>query len=319
MTLRDDVVAQCDELFRLIRRVLSVHSALSSATAMVLVMGLPGCDEATGDSAADTQQTEVAADTLIASDAGADTEDLEAQCQCVELTESDAPDLTPSEVTLPDESSPTDVSLQDASEDITVPEVLLDISDLEVIPDSLVEIPDVPPADETDVQVPKECFTDEDCPEGQTCQGENVCPEGAFCILPDQPGQCKQVLKECFEDIDCPDGQTCVGAGTGCPPGMFCILPVEPTPGVCLETQECYSNEDCPEGQTCIGASVCPEGAYCILPDQPGYCLDLSLLSRNDGPASSVDGVPAVQDTWHDVLAAAMKDFGNEEGERGKS
>lgn len=38
------------------------------------------------------------------------------------------------------------------------------------------------------------CWEDEDCGRGQTCVGEQICPCGARCLRPDEPGTCQFVL-----------------------------------------------------------------------------------------------------------------------------
>ncbi|MCB9636759.1 MAG: hypothetical protein H6721_32000 [Sandaracinus sp.] len=35
-----------------------------------------------------------------------------------------------------------------------------------------------------------QCWEDSDCARGQTCTGENICPCGARCLVPDAPGTC---------------------------------------------------------------------------------------------------------------------------------
>jgi hypothetical protein len=34
------------------------------------------------------------------------------------------------------------------------------------------------------------CWADDECPAGQTCQGEQICPCGVRCLVPDSPGTC---------------------------------------------------------------------------------------------------------------------------------
>ena len=143
--------------------------------------------------------------------------------------------------------------------------------------------PDLPP--------PGECWTDEDCSEGQTCEGAITCPEGAVCILPASPGTCEPGPEsECWTDKDCNVGEICEGAVT-CPEGAFCILPA--SPGTCAPRPgaDCWTDEDCRKDETCEGAHPCPEGMFCILPATPGTCEPAS-----SGTTSSASDVTSPAD-----------------------
>jgi hypothetical protein len=120
----------------------------------------------------------------------------------------------------------------------------------------------------------KNCWSNKDCGPKMECQGMRSCPEGAFCILPPNPGKCVPMAKDCYTNKDCLAGEHCLGAIGHCPDGAYCILP--PNPGKCQSNAECASDNDCASGQTCkifdqgdTATGKCPEGAYCILPPSP--------------------------------------------------
>jgi hypothetical protein len=105
------------------------------------------------------------------------------------------------------------------------------------------------------------CWDDSQCGAGETCEGENICPCGAACLVADSPGTCKGPASCCDADNDCAEGEACTSS-----PGFD---------GTCQEGPEsgCWNDLDCPgEGAQCLGERVCPCGALCILPDAPGTC-----------------------------------------------
>ena len=42
-----------------------------------------------------------------------------------------------------------------------------------------------------------QCWSAQDCSKGQPCEGADVCPCGAMCLLPDKPGSCKPPATTC--------------------------------------------------------------------------------------------------------------------------
>ncbi len=120
--------------------------------------------------------------------------------------------------------------------------------------------------------IDSECVTDEQCPEGQTCQSLPTLDDGPlvrYCI----PLGIRQEGEDCHrppggKESACGPGLVCGGRESwcgrpcqgegvaGCPDGFFCA-DVRPQP-VCLPTCEARG---CPEGQQCVlykeGVSRC--------------------------------------------------------------
>lgn len=103
--------------------------------------------------------------------------------------------------------------------------------------------------------VPGYCWSDADCKKGETCEGEIICPPGAYCFVADQPGKCvKQSYLPCTGNQDCPAGQVCDASQclSCCPdlqPGEACIAMCC---GQCVPAPDgCQSDADCPVGQYC--------------------------------------------------------------------
>ena len=136
----------------------------------------------------------------------------------VPLEDTIYPIMPPADVGSPD------VSGTECKEDADCPEGME--CDLPECPPGMYCI--LPPVPPTGVCVEKQtpaqdCFTDEECPPGEVCEGASICDPGYMCILPDSPGTCVEPPDECWTDDDCPPGEECVGASV-CPPGAFCIL-----------------------------------------------------------------------------------------------
>ena len=125
------------------------------------------------------------------------------------------------------------------------------------------------------------CWDDDDCDPrlGETCEEEIICPCGAACVRPDDPGFCRgrpvtcdampTIDGCCFDDADCGGRGRCYGED--CAAG---------TPGRCLAAPEagrCWESADCilfPGGTgTCERAFVCGCGMSCGgRADVPGTC-----------------------------------------------
>ncbi len=118
-----------------------------------------------------------------------------------------------------------------------------------------------------------QCWETSDCAQGEYCHGIEICPCGAFCLLPSTPGTCKSLSVDCcLTNDDCPQGQQCLGA-----------LPQWGIPGVCKEDPQegcmssslcCWLNTDCPQGQKCVGSDFCGCDADCDTPDVKGTCQE---------------------------------------------
>jgi hypothetical protein len=110
---------------------------------------------------------------------------------------------------------------------------------------------------------PGACWRDTDCTGGETCEGEQICPCGSSCLVPDQEGKCTPPAVDpcCQVDADCTKqglsqcvNNVCVGK---------------------LTAGTCWDSNDCKPGQSCFGASVCACGALCgPVADTPGKCID---------------------------------------------
>jgi hypothetical protein len=121
------------------------------------------------------------------------------------------------------------------------------------------------------VPVAGQCWEDTDCKPGQTCEGEQLCPCGAACLLPNAPGKCQDGGSTppacCKEDKDCGSGNQCVlQSSGGIGSGSSGVCKPLPTDG------SCWDNGDCKQGKTCKGQQVCPCNVDCLLPDSPGKC-----------------------------------------------
>ena len=126
------------------------------------------------------------------------------------------------------------------------------------------------------------CWSAADCAMDEICDGQTICPCGAFCIgVPDSPGTC---VKSGGPD---PGGGLCCDLDKDCLSGEQCVVPFDmfpPTPGAPIPGQsgvcktkpvagDCWSDADC-GGMigSCIGSTVCPCNSFCFMPDMPGTC-----------------------------------------------
>ncbi len=114
------------------------------------------------------------------------------------------------------------------------------------------------------------CWEDEDCKEGQTCEGENICPCGAACFVADAPGKCQggDVAPPgscCASDADCADGTYCAESIPSSD-GQWGSCMWKPPVG------KCWEDEDCEGDDTCIGAFDCGCDVACGAPSIPGAC-----------------------------------------------
>ncbi len=108
------------------------------------------------------------------------------------------------------------------------------------------------------------CWTDKDCPTGQTCQNLVNCAPDANCM---GPYNCAPVTNPgCTSDKDCATGQHCAQPGTDqCCSGAYCGVDW-PMCGTCVAAPVtgCTSDADCAYGQTCDFSGVDP--TTCCLP-----------------------------------------------------
>ncbi len=110
----------------------------------------------------------------------------------------------------------------------------------------------LPPCEGECRLLPGYCWSDADCQKGETCEGEIICPPGAYCFVANQPGKCvPKSYVPCTSDAQCPKGQVCDTSEclSCCPFGEVCI---DLCCGRCVPAQEgCQSDKDCPVGQYC--------------------------------------------------------------------
>jgi hypothetical protein len=143
---------------------------------------------------------------------------------------------------------------------------------------------------------PSGCWMDSQCSEGETCEGEQVCPCGASCFAPDAPGVCKPSSTLCCgSDNDCNDDFQCAPGPTG---KGTCKDPSSLEPGACWADDDCNSGFSAPvpapSGGVCLGERVCPCDAMCVIADAPGTCAKKGCcLSDSDcasGECASLGG-----------------------------
>jgi eight-cysteine-cluster-containing protein len=109
---------------------------------------------------------------------------------------------------------------------------------------------------------PGYCWYDTDCAWGETCEGEIICPPGAYCFVADQPGKCTPAACTPTTEL-CADGldNDCDGmVDEGCGPA-------------------CSSDADCKAGYACTEQVVCPDCYYgdpaCLMPCYVQYyCVE---------------------------------------------
>ncbi len=122
-----------------------------------------------------------------------------------------------------------------------------------------------------------ECWSQEDCATGFTCQGASVCPCNADCFVADQPGKCIPMPNGCcWVDSDCGAGKVCRAQGGGFGLPGSCVD--DPNGPACTgDSACCWNDADCPKNTTCSGAAacgcieLCPVCGACM-PDQMGTC-----------------------------------------------
>ena len=152
--------------------------------------------------------------------------------------------------------------------------------ELPCCPPDKICIPEIPPCGKGVCKLRDGyCWSDFDCPKGYTCEGEIICPPGAYCFVADQPGRC--VPQGCQSDKDCPVGQ-------------YCNLLVQSDgtlSGTCtpVPAGKCVRNEDCGEGAHCEFTDPCPlcVGCPCF-----GRCVpDTSCVPVRPGTHGMCDMV----------------------------
>jgi len=109
--------------------------------------------------------------------------------------------------------------------------------------------------DMPDMEVAPACTSDEECQNGQWCDGREVC-EGGFCR--------QGIAPDCADDVDC-TSDTCDEAAdscvhlanhTFCPPGQLCNAA-----SGCYDPGVCDDDGDCSDGVFCNGQERCVTGA----------------------------------------------------------
>lgn len=122
------------------------------------------------------------------------------------------------------------------------------------------------------------CWDDGDCPEGRVCEGAWICPPGALCLLPDEPGRCAEPSQACQSDQDCGPGAYCLWTCDGSAGG--CRSSCQPLPdGLCVKDQDCEAGEVCVKGPCplcvncpCFGECKARPRCAVIEPGTHGMC-----------------------------------------------
>lgn len=117
-------------------------------------------------------------------------------------------------------------------------------------------IPEMPPCQTEGVCVLAYgyCWSNADCPAGETCEGAIGCPDGAYCLIAAGPGKCAPAAGEICgngQDDDL-DGLVDEGCGASCADGTACAA-----------------------GEVCEEQTVCPDCYYqdpaCLMPCKTEY------------------------------------------------
>jgi len=112
---------------------------------------------------------------------------------------------------------------------------------------------------------PGQCLEDDDCLQGQECQGAVYPYLGACADDADDeiPGECVDLNpwpeELCLFDLECGENESCVGEWY-CAWDEYCLEPSYP--GLCLELpaggpEFCFENSHCTAVEQCVGAWVC--------------------------------------------------------------
>jgi hypothetical protein len=122
-----------------------------------------------------------------------------------------------------------------------------------------------------------ECWSQEDCATGSTCQGASVCACNAACFIPDQSGKCITMPGGCcWVDGDCDAGQVCRAQGGGFGLPGSCVD--DPRGAACMgDSACCWTDGDCPANTTCGNVAICGCIELCpmcgaCMPDRMGTC-----------------------------------------------
>lgn len=134
-----------------------------------------------------------------------------------------------------------------------------------------------------------ECTTNEECDDGDFCNGAEVCTDNS-CVdgtAPCEADLCNEdtdTCAECNDNGDCDDGTFCNGAET-CANGA-CVDGASPCAAgeICNEAadrcDECDSNDDCDDGAFCNGAETCnTDTGTCAAGANP--CTDTQVCDEN--------------------------------------
>jgi hypothetical protein len=124
----------------------------------------------------------------------------------------------------------------------------------------------------TCLPVPPEgqCWKNDECDDGETCDGYYYCACGEVCnmMMTDTPGNCVPVSEKCCtENWECGEGYECVGA--------FFDPTFPPVQGKCIPHPswgECYTDNDCSYNHICEDQAVCSCGEKCEI--VPGNCVE---------------------------------------------
>jgi hypothetical protein len=145
-----------------------------------------------------------------------------------------------------------------------------------------VECPEGEFCDPADGQC-KECTIDEDCDDGDICNGVETCEAGT--CIPGTPLDCDDGNLCTIDSCDPVTG--CDNAPVECPPGEFC----DPADGLCKVPAECTVDEDCDDEDICNGVETCDAGT--CLPGTPLDCDDGNLCTIDScDPVTGCDNVP---------------------------
>lgn len=140
------------------------------------------------------------------------------------------------------------------------------------------------------------CWSDSDCPEGKTCNGEFICGCEQYCSQYEVQGVCGEPPIEgcCYSSMDCSAEEICTGSLDS--PGTCVPIPAY---GECWSANDCYWAQGCKEAvapacgelvmpqvgkcspmpsNCCWKDDQCPDGRVCrnqgyYATDLPGFCV----------------------------------------------